>query len=605
MGSCINMILTKRYLIRISITGIALGLTIAAYFVGAYRSRTEIRQTAIQQLHIIGLDVESVLDKYETLPFVLASRSDVEHVLTHTGNIKAINRLNQTLETVQFQAKIDAIFLMDHTGMTVAASTWNRSDKLNYIGKSFSFRPYFRDAMTGIAGQFYAIGSVTSEPGYFISQPVYQSGARTDSTPIGVITVKIRLSEFEKTWISSDDPIALVDHNDVIFLCNKKEWRYHSLHQLNTTAKTRLTATLQYAGKEILALPSDAKLISLGLGSPVIQPINRLGWTLMLFPFETRIMRSGITSASIAALLLAILGSTLAALHQRWRRLKEQQTSRLALQHAADDLERNIVLRTQELVTAKQNLETKYTKLKETEHLLRSTQNELIQAGKLTMLGQMAAGITHELNQPLTAIQAFADNAVTFITRGMISNAQENLTQISMAAARMGSIIAQLKGFARRSNDPPIALDLYDSIHTSALLLQGEFTRCGVELDIMAKRRPYAIGDAVRIEQVLINLLRNAFDATEEQPIRKIFITLDETEAHAVICIRDTGTGIATNVAAHIFEPFFTTKPGGRGLGLGLAISSSIIQAMNGELIARNHPDGGAQFIVHLPKVDT
>jgi two-component system C4-dicarboxylate transport sensor histidine kinase DctB len=268
---------------------------------------------------------------------------------------------------------------------------------------------------------------------------------------------------------------------------------------------------------------------------------------------------------------------------------------------SARELESRIAERTRQLSDTNRNLEQRYAKLQETEKMLRSTQNELVQAGKLAMLGQMAAGMTHELNQPLAAIRAFADNARTFLARGQSEQASNNLSHISDASARMGAIISQLKGFARKG-ETIAAVDLARSARASAFLLESDFKRREVALDIDTGAAPLLVaGDAVRIEQVLINLIRNALDAVESAPHRRVCVSLDQADGQGIVRIRDTGSGIPENVAAHLFEPFFTTKPTGKGLGLGLAISSSIVQAMNGQLMARNHRDGGAEFEVRFP----
>jgi two-component system C4-dicarboxylate transport sensor histidine kinase DctB len=290
--------------------------------------------------------------------------------------------------------------------------------------------------------------------------------------------------------------------------------------------------------------------------------------------------------------------------HQRRRRLEEQRSASVALQRAARELDQRLIERTALLRQANHDLEAKYATLKRTEHALRSTQDELVQAGKLAMLGQMAAGVTHELNQPLAAIRAFADNAITFLERGQAEKASANLAHIGDASARMGAIIAQLKGFARRSGSVAI-IDIAQSMRASAFLLDSEFRRLGAQLnfsDVRAAATPMMVaGDPVRIEQVFINLLRNALDAVETAPQRTVTVTLEQEAGHAVVRIADTGPGIPGELAAHLFEPFFTTKPSGKGLGLGLAISSSIVQAMNGQLTGSNRASGGAQFEVRLP----
>jgi len=581
----------------------ALAVILVVYLLAAHRARADIHAAGDRQLQIIALDLESVLEKFETLPFTLAYHPDVPSAVANPGNRDLIQRLNLTLQSVQRQAKVSAIYLMDRNGLTLASSNWDQS--FSFVGKNFAFRPYFRDAMEGRAGRFYGIGNTTSEPGYFISQPVYALKMPRPAQPIGVITVKISLAEFEQTWGSSDVPIALADASGVVFLSNRPAWRYHSMRPLDEKERKVLDGTLQYAGLGIHPITSLPKADQAGWGEHLAKPAGRLGWQLMLFPSQARVQRSAALAAIAAALLLAIAGISWWALQQRRRRLEERVASRKALQRATEELERKIAQRTQELLDANQRLEAKYVKLQEAEHLLRTTQNELVQAGKLAMLGQMAAGVTHELNQPLAAIRAFADNAVTFLARGQGDKASENLAHISAASARMGAIIGQLKGFARKSHETVSTVDLAQAAQASALLLESDFRRHGVQFALDVRAPAQVLGDAVRTEQVLINLLRNALDAVECAEVRKVEVILEREGGEAVVRIRDSGDGIPEQVAPHLFEPFFTTKASGKGLGLGLAISSSIVQAMNGQLTAQNHAGGGAEFVVRLPAAAT
>jgi two-component system C4-dicarboxylate transport sensor histidine kinase DctB len=325
----------------------------------------------------------------------------------------------------------------------------------------------------------------------------------------------------------------------------------------------------------------------------------------MLFPAQAKIMRTGLQAAAIALLLLVVAAAIAAVYYQRQQRLQERSAAQQALKQAADGLEQKIAQRTEELLSANTQLAAKYDKLQQTDKLLRSTRNEMVQAGKLAMLGQMAAGITHELNQPLTAIRAFADNASTFLMRGNVERADENLRHISAASARMGSIVGQLKGFARKSPEAVSAVDVNRAIEGAALLLHSEFTRLGVHLELLMPEVSYVLGDMVRVEQVLINLMRNALDAVEHAPDKEVQVLLESREQQVIVHISDTGSGLPDNVVRHLFEPFFTTKATGQGLGLGLAISSSIVQAMNGHLTARNNARGGAEFVVTLPRAGT
>jgi two-component system, NtrC family, C4-dicarboxylate transport sensor histidine kinase DctB len=571
-----------------------------AYLLGWQLARQAAQDASERQLQVISLDLASILERYETLPFALSYQTTAAQALADPTSTESIDGLNTLLQQVQTQAKVAAIYLMDPTGRTIASSNWDTEQ--SYIGKNFGFRPYFLAAMQGKAGRFYGIGSTTAVPGYFIAQPIYASGSHQNKgTPVGVIAVKIVLRDLADNWNRLSEPVALADRWGVIFLSNRPTWQYRSLTPLPLAVQQDIASTLQYTGHQISpmsGLPAEAQA---GFGAPVVHPVGRLGWQLMTFPDQSLMRRSAARWSLMAALLLVIAGVSAWAGEQRRRRLEERRLARLALQQATDDLERQIALRTLELTAANQSIEVRYAKLKEAELLLRDTQNELIQAGKLTMLGQMAAGMTHELNQPLTAIRAFSDNARIFLERGQLDRATHNLTHISAASERMGAIISQMKEFARKSDAPLALVDLARSIRSAVHLLSHDFQRSQCALSIEVRDDVQVVGDALRIEQVLINLLRNALDAAESAIRKEVKVVLSQETDWAVIRIRDSGSGIPDTVVARLFEPFFTTKPPGKGLGLGLAISSSIVQAMNGRLTAQNSADAGAEFALRLP----
>jgi two-component system C4-dicarboxylate transport sensor histidine kinase DctB len=166
----------------------------------------------------------------------------------------------------------------------------------------------------------------------------------------------------------------------------------------------------------------------------------------------------------------------------------------------------------------------------------------------------------------------------------------------------MGNIVGQLKGFARKSPEAVAVVEVNQAIQGAALLLDSEFLRHSVHLQLELSETFYVLGDTVRIEQVLINLLRNALDAVEQAPEKNVRVVLEADAQQVRIRIIDSGMGLPQEVVKHLFEPFFTTKATGHGLGLGLAISSSIVQAMNGQLEARNNAGCGAEFVVRMPR---
>jgi two-component system C4-dicarboxylate transport sensor histidine kinase DctB len=580
--------------------GLGLLVVLVAYALGLRLAQQSAAQASQRQLQVLGLDLKSILERYETLPYALSFHTQAVRVLLNKKALQPSSELNKLLQKIQQQAKVSAIYVMDTQGLTLASSNWDTEQ--SYVGKNFGFRPYFKDALAGGAGRFYGIGSTTAVPGYFIAQPIYAEGAaRTTAAPIGVMAVKISLGDVATAWNRMSDPVALADRWGVIFLSNRPAWQYRSLSALSPQAEQDMAASLQYTGQHIAPVASLPAAARNDFGPAVPHAVGRLGWQLMIFPDQGLITRTALRWAATAALLLALAALWASASHQRRRRLEERGLAQQALQQAAVDLERQIEWRTAELTQANDSLARKYAALKATEALLRSTQDELIQAGKLTMLGHMAAGMTHELNQPLTAIRAFSDNARTFLERGRIDRAEENLGFISDASARMGAIIGQMKEFARKSDGPLAPVDLAQSIRSSVHLLQHDVQRSACELAVEVRQGAQVMGDAVRIEQVLINLLRNALDAVQEQAHKQVRVTLAAEDGFAVVRVTDSGAGIAPEVAQRLFEPFFTTKPAGKGLGLGLVISSAIAQAMNGRLTAHNGADGGAEFVLRLP----
>ena len=575
----------------------------ATYQLALRRALADQQGQGAAQLQIVALDLESILQKYETLPFALGFQADVRQVLQRPGDVAAVDRLNRAFKIIQQQSRAVHIFMLDAGGMTLASSNWD--DEFSFVGRDFGFRPYFREAIQGRAGRFYGIGNISSEPGYFIAQPIYRRPDQAPSTPaappIGVVVVKVDLAEFEHTWRSSEAPIALTDAGGVVFLSNRQQWKYHSLDQLSGTQQRELEGTHQYADLPITPVAALPATLREGFGPHVARPVTQLGWQLRLFPSQARMVRSATLATLAAAVCMLALGISLLAWYQHRSRMQERLQSRAALQRAALELDQKIALRTRELTAANQAIAARFEKLQQTESLLRTTQNELVQAGKLAMLGQMAAGVTHELNQPLAAIRAFADNSVKFLARGQTAQVAENLEHISSASANMGKIIGQLKGFARKSGGQVVPVELPHAIEAAVLLLARDIAQQGATVTREIRHCAHILGDAVRIEQVLVNLLRNALDAVEEAAVKQVQVLLDIEGGQAVLRIRDSGGGISDEVAPHLFEPFFTTKASSRGLGLGLAISSSIVQAMNGQLSAHNHEQGGAEFVVRLP----
>lgn len=300
--------------------------------------------------------------------------------------------------------------------------------------------------------------------------------------------------------------------------------------------------------------------------------------------------------------IIAIAGILIAGFFQfSIRHYKERRMEEAALRKAHEKLERNIAERTAALVATNRTLVEKIKVLKTTENILRESRDNAVQAGKLAVLGQMSAGVSHEINQPLTAIHTFTDNAISFLEVGRVPEALANLGDISRMTDRIGSIVAEIKSFSRKSPAEKQAIKIIDVINHACMLLEPQRRQLDALFDVQPFQETLQVwADGVRFEQVLVNLLRNSLDAVSERSEKRITVTVTRREPKVYIVISDTGTGIAEEIIPHLFESFATTKPSGQGLGLGLAISHMIITELGGKLTARNSDAGGAEFTIVL-----
>ena len=283
--------------------------------------------------------------------------------------------------------------------------------------------------------------------------------------------------------------------------------------------------------------------------------------------------------------------------------ISERKRHEAALRRAHALLETRVQERTADLSRTNERLTREIDEHRHTEKALRHTQIELIQAARLATIGQMATGISHELNQPLAAIRAYADNARALIDHQRAEEAGWNLEQIAHLTGRMAEIGAQLKVFARRSGGQMVAVSLTAAVDAALAILaprlKGAETRVVRDLpatDLLVR------ADAVRLEQVLVNLIHNALQAMEHQAEATVEIAAVRTGERVRLTLRDHGPGIADCHLNQVFDPFFTTKES--GLGLGLSISLRIVEEMGGRLTARNHPGGGAEFTLELNAAD-
>ena len=624
--------LRRPWLALVAAVGIVLvwmALVLATYIAVADSNLDQLRRTSRQRLDFLTAVTRQTLQKYESMPYVLSQQGELVDLLEHPDDARRVQSVNDYLERVREKTEPLAVYLLDSKGRAIASSNW--SDPGSFVGQDYSFRPYFLEAVQRQAGRFYGVGTTTAEPGYFLSYPLFPRAAdraatsRAAQAPIGVVVVKISLGDLEQAWSEGADAVALADADGIVFLSSDSNWRYRTLAPLAADTQNRLLQTRQYGDSALQTLPirparpargsemltgSRSDLVHFAGRAPApallmqTAQVGPLAWKLILFSGTEAAFNAARDVAIATALAFALAGLLIITLWLRRSRLQERRAARIELQRVSDELEMRIAERTQVLVDANTRMESKLSELGEAERMLRATQDHAIQAGKLAVLGQMAAGIVHEIAQPLTAMRILSENARKLLSVEEFAEADGNMIEIGDLCRKAGSIVGELKGFAQRSVETfePVLVD--QVISEAVTLVRRE--SAGVEFDVRPTSRPvWVSGNSVRLEQVLINLLRNSIDATKDSAHKRISIRMELDERHVVLRVRDTGSGISPEAALRLFEPFFTTKAPGHGLGLGLAISASIVQAMHGEMRAANHPEGGAEFTLRLPLAPT
>jgi len=563
----------------------------------------ELELQARQELELYVSHLRGQLDHNAFLPPLLAGDFRLQSLLIAPKNREQQEQVNRFLSHVNEIAGSLDVYLMDVNGVTLAASNWQ--DEPTFVGSNFSFRPYFVDAMQGRAGRYYALGTTSGRRGYYFSYPVGDS-----DEPLGVIVVKIDIDTLENNWLKKDTELVVTDPDGVIFVSTRPEWRYRTLEPLSAEAIARIRVSRRYPEANLTPVfyqqrntrASGAKILQVGkpggagyLGLATDMP--QAGWRVQLLVSQKVIAPQVWQTRLLAFTLLLLLATTVWLYAARRRRqLERESEKRLAMQEALVELERRVGQRTVDLTEANRRLRQEVE-----EH--ERTRDELIQAAKLAALGQMSAGINHELNQPLTAMRTYADNARTYLERENLEQARWNLRQIGELTERMAQISGQLKVFSRKASGRLVRVSLSAGMDGARRIVRARIEQAGARLFVdLPPGDLFVAADPVQLEQVLVNLIGNACDVLKQRPVRRIDVDASREGDLVRVCVRDSGPGIATENLERIFDPFFTTSEG--GLGLGLSISHTIVQRLGGSLTVGNAVAGGAVFTLTLAAWD-
>ncbi len=496
---------------------------------------------------------------------------------TLIGALNSSDYSQSTQRLISFVEEIGAasLMLLDIDGRTVAATDRSR------LGSLHRSAPYFVEAIRANATVFSVMERESGGFRFFYSRLIESGGNR-----LGAIVVEVDLKKFEGTWGGISDAVMVADSTGRIILSTESRWRGLKEDEAlqRETPQSAIERAIR-ATADWTALPVDAYL----QGEAVMRREKLIpfqGWRMTLFTTYTSIRErvNGILALEIMgfAILLALVFYAL--------------SRRTALRMALFQRE------SAELRALNKRLQREIAERERVQETLAVTEQTLAQSSKLAALGEMSAAVSHELNQPLAAMKTYLAGARLLLRRNRPEEALSSFGRIDDLIERMGAITRQLKSYARKGGDALAPVNIGDALASSLSMMEPQLRQRQVQITrILPDQQVWVMGDRVRIEQVMVNLLRNALDATKsvDDPEVEIILAAGET---ATLTVRDNGDGVED--LESLFEPFYTTKRPGDGVGLGLAISSGIVNDLGGRLSARNGRGGGAVFEMQLPILD-
>lgn len=563
------------------------GLLMVLGFVLAHRlsersGREQLSALSTERLELYASNLAAELGRHASLPSLLAIDPTLLALMQSPDDTERRRGANQTLARVNVRAGTSQIFIADGQGRVLSASE--------------TLLPPARlpEALAQGRNHFFAADPNTGSTDFYLLHPLRQA-----RQAVGVIVVRFNLAPLEATWIdlglrSQNERILVADDQDVVIMSSVPAWKYTVLGHADPSRRQALQASARYpqAVGANLELPASLEVHQgqqVALPLPGAKPM--LAQQRQLVPLGLRLVAlSDLTEVKQRAQLAAWGGAAFGAsigllalyLSSRRRALRQLTKAQTELRLAHAQLEQLVDSRTAELRQTNEALKNQIAQRLQTE-------GELLQASKLAVLGQMSAGLSHEVNQPLTALRALARNSMRLLESGRQDAVATNLKLMDDMVERMGQITRQLKSFARKADEQvTAAVSLLDCVRNALMLLEHRSRALGIatEVDVPAGLRVRA--ESNRLEQVLVNLFGNAIDAMQNEAERRlrVRVTAQEGGTRALVQVQDSGAGVGEEELPHLFEPFFTTKAAGEGLGLGLVISAKIVNEFGGTLKA-------------------
>jgi len=531
-------------------------------FTETTRNRAELR------LALFSGNLLSELKRASIVPQLLARDPALIGALNSGDFSQSTQRLISYIEEIGAAS----LLLLDEDGRAVAAT------ERSQIGSAHRSTPHFIEAIRSNETVFTTFETDSGGLNFAYSRKIEMSG-RT----IGVIVVEVDLRKFESSWAGISDAVFVTSSEGEIILASEPQWR--GLSEADALeARSAPSAILRaiQATTDWTALPPDGYL----QGKAVMRLETRIpfqGWRMTSYTTYASVRERVNGVLSIEIMSFAVLMALTFYLSSRRALLR----SLIFQQESAD------------LRALNKRLQREIAEREKVEKDLRSAEQTLAQSSKLAALGEMSAAVSHELNQPLAAMKTYLAGAKLLLQRKRPDEALSSFQRIDDLIERMGAITRQLKSYARRGGEAFEPVDTRSAVSSALSMMEPQLKRRHVKITTTMPKQPVRVmADRLRLEQVIINLLRNALDATKtsDDPQVEILLSAGET---ATLMVRDNGSGIED--LDNLFEPFYTTKAPGDGVGLGLAISSGIVNDLGGRLTARDAAQGGAVFEVQLP----
>lgn len=550
---------------------VAIGLVLVSNRLLTERYTADTRNRAELRLALYTGNLMAELQRTSVVPLLLARDPDLVKALKE----KEFSQTSAKLIALQSEIGVLSIRLLDQDGRVVGAT--NR----NILGSGQGEDPQFLEALH-TKGTFF-MAAPREAGGYDF---VYSRAVQSETDTLGVIVVSVDLMKYERAWSGLQDAVLVTDSEGIVVLSTEMRWRGQTVEEalarkdVPSALSRALQATTDWAQQ-----PADAYVS----GVAVLKTEARVpfrGWKIASFTnyASVRDQVNGILALMIMGFAILLAFSFYLLSRKAWSRSISFQRESAELRLLNARLQRAIAEREK----VKRDLE--------------EAELTLLQASKLAALGEMSAAVSHELNQPLAAMKTYLAGARLLLQRRRPDEALSSFQRIDDLIERMGAITRQLKSYARKGGEAFEEVDLRACVSSALAMMEPQLRARVVKIGrTMPRQAVLVMADRLRLEQVIINLLRNALDATKDEDEPQIDILLSAGET-ANLIVRDNGHGIGQ--LENVFEPFYTTKKPGEGIGLGLAISSGIVTDLGGRLTARNAEGGGAVFEMELPLHD-